>query len=247
LHVFIDLIKDKSMSKGVILFGSEGSLGSQLKNILINENEFQKLIFIDRKLKDENISSTKNITQIFLNDIFEKDNFNNLKLKILSSLKQNSGDKEKINLLMISTIGGYIGGKKFWEYDICDWKNIFEKNFFVNICIAKLIIDLSEDLDFSEIGIVFITSYLTKKIEKDKSLYLISKKALNKLIEISYVEIEHKNIYLSGIAPYLLDTKQNREWIEDEKKLITAMQIYEIIKIFYKNKHKYAGEIFYIK
>ena len=235
------------MSKAVILFGSEGSLGSQLKDILINDDEFQKLIFIDRKLKDENISSTKNISQIFLNDIFEKDNFDNLKLKILSSLKQNSGDKEKINLLMVSTIGGYIGGKKFWEYDICDWKNIFDKNFFVNICIAKLIISLSEDLDFSEIGIIFITSYLAKKTEINKSLYKISKKALNELIEISSFELEDKKVYLSGIAPYILDTKENREWIEDQKKLITAMQIYEIIKIFYKNKHKFAGEIFYIK
>lgn len=237
-------MENEIIHKAVILFGSEGALGSQLKEKYVADENYRKIILIDRKIKNEILEDYEEINRIKIKNLFDRTEIENIKGKILRCF----GYPEKklnIDLLVISTIGGYYGGKKFFEIDIESWQEIFEKNFFANLAIAKIISEFRSY--FLETGVAFISSYLTKNYEPNKSVYIISKNALNNLINLSALEMESENISFFGIAPYILDTKENRDWIKDAKKLINVSQIYEILEIFNNNKNKFAGEIIYLK
>lgn len=220
------------MKRNLIIAGSTGALGSGVLSVLLNK-EFDKIYLIDRKLNAK-FTSEKVIP-------FEVNDFNNeLNLsKIFSTI---STDKETI-FYLFSTVGGYFGGKKIWETDLSEFEAMIKSNLNTSFLLAKYFsLLVKESLGGS---ICFTSSYSSFNPEKEKSAYNISKNGLNFLIESLMLEGKKINLSANGIAPFIIDTPENREWVkpEDYETLIKPEEVGNFLNDFLKHVHFLNGNI----
>jgi NAD(P)-dependent dehydrogenase (short-subunit alcohol dehydrogenase family) len=79
--------------------------------------------------------------------------------------------------------------------------------------------------------------------EENRAAYNISKHALNFLVKTLSVEGKEINLSANAVAPYVIDSALNREWIEDKKLLVTTSEICKIAESFFQNYKNITGNI----
>ena len=158
------------MRKELLIFGSNGALGSGASKVLL-EKGYDKVYLFDFHPKRKEL--TPEIINIKIEDLSHEKNVE----KAFSKIKPS----KETAFFLFSTVGGFVGGKKVWETDIDDWSTMMKMNLTTSFLIAKHFARL---VKASHSGsICFTSAFVGLNAEKGKSAYGASKGALIHLVE----------------------------------------------------------------
>ena len=155
---------------------------------------------------------------------------------------------------LFSTVGGFAGGKSVWEMDIEEWDKMMAMNLKTSFLISKYFTRLVKN---SHSGSICFTAAFTglnaepkkaaaKKAVAKKAAYGASKGALIHLVESIAKEGKEIRLTANAVAPYIIDTPANREWMQnsDFESWMKPDEIGEFIQSIFKNYHFITGNIF---
>ncbi|MCX6150240.1 MAG: SDR family NAD(P)-dependent oxidoreductase [Ignavibacteriales bacterium] len=219
------------MKKELLIFGADGNLGNGVTEIL-SKKDFEKIYLFGQNPNSISILNDKT-EFIHTVDLSIEENVINIFSKIQPA-------KDKL-FFLFSTIGGYDGGKNLWEIEQKDWEFIFKLNVNISFLIAK---HFSLLVKKSAGGSICFTTALTSlQPEGNKSSYGASKAALNYLVQTLAVEGKEISLSANAIAPFILDTKENRQWVTDQTSLIKLNEIGELVSNIFENFRIVSGNI----
>ncbi len=191
------------MNKELMIFGASGHLGKGITRSMISK-DYDRIYLFDFNISESGVKDDR-ITLINISDLSVEENV----IKVFESVKP---DKNKI-FYLYSTIGGYFGGKKTWETSVEDWNKMLNMNLNSSFLIAKY---FSKIVKESYAGSICFTAALTGLNEESgKSAYGVSKSALIHLVKTLADEGKEINLTVNAVAPYIIDTPPNREWMKD--------------------------------
>ncbi|MBK6678517.1 MAG: SDR family oxidoreductase [Ignavibacteriales bacterium] len=219
------------MNREILVFGSCGVLGSGVVE-KIRLGGFNKVWLFGTRFEGipkhneewvvvSDLSNEENVKDTFKNVVPAKDKF----------------------LFLFSTIGGYLGGKEIEDTSLDDIEKMFSMNLKTNFNILKEFKKLAAD---SAGGSAIFTSAMTAFTgESGKSAYGASKAALSYLVETASEEGRKINMSVNAIAPFILDTPDNRSWVpnDEHETLIKPTEVGDLILSLFDNFHFISGNI----
>jgi NAD(P)-dependent dehydrogenase (short-subunit alcohol dehydrogenase family) len=227
------------MKKEILIFGSSGALGNGVTEVFLKK-KYNKIYLFDFKHKD--VPNT-NVEQIIISDLSQEEN-------VKKAFNQVTPSKEKV-FFLFSTIGGYAGGKKVWETDSSCFDRMINMNLKTSFLISKY---FSLLVSKSHSGSICFTSAFTGLMaEAGKAVYGNSKAALIHLVKTLAEEGKEIKLSANAIAPFIIDTPANREWMlastDSEKdsifeKWIKPAEIGEFVNSIFENYNFLSGNIF---
>lgn len=224
------------MTKKLIIFGANGALGKEVTNFFI-QKDFDEVLLFDFNI-DDKLHNSK-LKQFVVKDLSIEEN-------VMASMYEIKTDVQT-DLFLFSTIGGFYGGQSVWEIEVNDLNRMFNLNFKTNFLIAK---HFSSIVKRSNSGAICFTSAFTSlNPEKLKFAYGASKSALNYLVKTLASEGSDIKLSVNAIAPYIIDTPANREWMKDadHSKWIKPAEIGEIVYSLFLNHRHLSGNIIELK
>ncbi len=221
--------------KEVLLFGCNGALGSKVTEVFRTAG-FDRLYLFDLHLEEQSSD-----TEIWIKtgDLSIAENVN----KAMSVVEPMQGKL----LFLYSTIGGFTGGKKIEETTPEDVARMVSMNYTSNFNILS---EFKHKVSLSSGGSAMFTSaYSAFMGEGGRAAYGASKAALSYLVEAGAEEGRDINLGVNAIAPYILDTPPNREWIEPGliETLIKPAETARFILSIFENYNFISGNIFKLK
>lgn len=219
----------------LLITGASGNLGRELIQIF-DFNQFDRIYLIGKKEKIKLLMVDTNKFEIF-------DGYD---LSLEYSVKQIF---EKIHLskedelFVIHLVGGYVGGKYFWEFDLDDLKTMLDKNLISSFLISKYTAQKVKDCAGG--SIVFISTKLSIDYESRRSVYAISKSALNFLVKIVELEGKEINLTVNALVPKIILTEENKKWITEANysKCTSPREISEQIEFIFRNFKSLNGNL----
>lgn len=224
------------MDKKIIIFGASGALGKGVTKTLLSK-DYDEIYLFDFKF-DDSYSDPK-VKQFIIKDL-------SIEKNVISSLFEVKTNKET-KLFLYSTIGGYYGGTTVWETEETDFDRMLNMNLKTNYFIAK---HFSSLVKKSYGGSICFTSAFTgKHPEELKFAYGASKAAINYLVETLSSEGKSINLSVNAIAPFIIDTPANREWMKnaDVSGWIKPEEIGELAYSLFQNYNFVSGNIIELK
>ena len=219
------------MSNVLILFGASGDLGRSIKAISLKDSFFSSIIQIKRG-EILRIGTKSKLVTISAPMKDEKDYEN-----IFDSIKF---DNNK-NYFLFNAIGGFLKGKDISSDQIDTYEKMFEINYKIPVVLTRLFVKNSY---FYKAGsICFISSFSSLFETKNNYQYNASKNALNSFIESTYTELRESKISINGIAPNIIDTKENRGWVDNPAEMTKPEEIYKTALFFFQNYKFISGNI----
>lgn len=223
------------MKKELLIFGASGALGNGVTEVFLKK-QYEKIYLFDFKHKE--IAQT-NVQQIIVKDL-------SVEANVKKAFSEVETSKEKV-FYLFSTIGGFTGGKKIWETEIGDFDRMINMNLKTNFLVAKYFSKLVKD---SHSGSICLTSAYTGLFaEAGKGVYGTSKAALNHFIKTLAEEGKEINLSANAIAPFIIDTPANREWMKDGnyEDWIKPSEIGEFVESLFSGYNIQTGNIFILK
>ncbi|HEY6626009.1 MAG TPA: SDR family NAD(P)-dependent oxidoreductase [Ignavibacteriaceae bacterium] len=223
------------MKKELLIFGASGALGNGVTGVFLKKN-YDKVYLFDFKHKE--IAQT-NVQQIIVKDLSIEGN-------VKKAFSEIEPSKEKV-FYLYSTIGGFTGGKKIWETETGDFDRMINMNLKTSFLIAKYFSLLVKD---SHSGSICLTSAYTGLVaEPGKAVYGTSKAALIHLIKTLAEEGKEINLSANAIAPLIIDTPANREWMKDAdfEDWIKPEEIGEYVNSIFQSYNLLSGNIYQLK
>ncbi len=223
------------MKKELLIFGSSGALGEGVTKVFIKKN-YDRIYLFDFKHKD--IAQT-NVKQIIVKDLSVEENVKKAFSEITPS--------EETIFFLFSTIGGFTGGKKIWETETGDFDRMINMNLRTSFLISKY---FSKLVKGSHSGSICLTSAYTGLVaESGKAVYGTSKAALIYLIKSLAEEGKEINLSANAIAPFIIDTPANREWMkeDDYEAWIKPAEIGEFVDSIFQSYNLLSGNIYQLK
>lgn len=223
------------MKKELLIFGASGALGNGVTEVFLKKN-YDKVYLFDFKHKE--IAQT-NVQQIIVKDLSIEGN-------VKKAFSEIEPSKEKV-FYLYSTIGGFTGGKKIWETETGDFDRMINMNLKTSFLIAKYFSLLIKD---SHSGSICLTSAYTGLVaEPGKAVYGTSKAALIHLIKTLAEEGKEINLSANAIAPFIIDTPANREWMKDAdfEDWIKPEEIGEYVNSIFQSYNLLSGNIYQLK
>lgn len=224
------------MKRELLIFGSSGSVGKEAVKIFLQKN-YDTVYLFQRNKND--INTSNKIKFNIIKDLTIEEN-------VKDAFSIIEPDKNKL-LFLFSTIGSFIGGKLFWNTDYDDLKKILNINLNSNFLILKY---FAKKVEESAGGSACFTSgYSGIEPMENSSIYGISKAALNYLVKTSALEGKKINLSVNAVAPYTIDTEENRKWINKNKldTLIKPEEIINIAESCFENFQSISGNIITLK
>ena len=219
------------MNKIFLLFGSSGHLGNTAIEYFLNQ-DYDKYYFFTRKPLEKKYES-KNVEIVYINDLTDEQNVKDAFSKV--NVPDNS------QLFLFDTIGTYWGGKNISDTPYAEWKKLLDINLTTSFLIAKYFMILIKK---SKSGSICFTSAYSSFInEPNIAAYGVSKSALNYLVKSLAVEGKLINMSANAIAPYIIDTPENREWMKDKTKLIPTEKICKVVQKIFDDWEIFNGNI----
>lgn len=224
------------MTKKLIIFGANGALGKEVTNFFI-QKDFDEVLLFDFNF-DDKLQYSK-VRQYVVKDLSIEEN-------VMSSMYEIKTDTQT-ELFLFSTIGGFYGGQSVWEIEVNDLDRMFNLNFKTNFLIAKHFASIVKRSNSG--AICFTSAFTSLNPEKLKFAYGASKSALNYLVKTLALEGSDINLSVNAIAPYIIDTPVNREWMKDadHSKWIKPAEIGEIVHSLFQNHKHFSGNIIELK
>lgn len=223
------------MKKELLIFGSSGALGNGVTNVFLKK-KYDKIYLFD--FKHKGITNT-NAKQIIVKDLSLEEN-------IKKAFDEVKPSKETI-FCLFSTIGGFAGGKKIWETNSESFDRMINMNLKTSFLISKY---FSLLVSKSHSGSVCFTSAYTGLVpEPEKGVYGTSKAALIHLVKTLAEEGKEIKLSANAIAPFIIDTPSNREWMKDAdyEGWIKPAEIGEFVNSIFLSYHLLSGNIFQLK
>jgi len=223
------------LKKELLIFGASGALGNGVTEVFLKKN-YDKVYLFDFKHKE--IEQT-NVQQIIVKDLSIEGN-------VKKAFSEIEPSKEKV-FYLYSTIGGFTGGKKIWETETGDFDRMINMNLKTSFLIAKYFSLLIKD---SHSGSICLTSAYTGLVaEPGKAVYGTSKAALIHLIKTLAEEGKEINLSANAIAPFIIDTPANREWMKDAdfEDWIKPEEIGEYVNSIFQSYNLLSGNIYQLK
>jgi NAD(P)-dependent dehydrogenase (short-subunit alcohol dehydrogenase family) len=224
----------RKMKKELLIFGANGALGRGVSAALLKKN-YDKIYLIDFNIGKENINTKKTVIKIDNQDLSVEKNVAEIFLKI---------DPSKDTFFFLySTVGGFAGGKLIRDTDEAEWDKMMSMNLKSNFFIAKYFSRLVEK---SAGGSICFTAAATGiNPEAGKGSYGISKSGLIHLVKTLALEGISIKLSANAIAPYIIDTPANREWMKDAdyEKWIKSEEIGELAYNIFENFRFFSGNV----
>jgi NAD(P)-dependent dehydrogenase (short-subunit alcohol dehydrogenase family) len=222
------------MKKVLLIFGANGALGKGITAALINKN-YDKIYLLDFKFDEEIEDGSGSLEKIIIRDLSIEENVSGVFEKIHPS-------KDTL-FFLYSTVGGFAGGKTIRETDEAEWNKMMDINLKSNFFIAKYFSRLVEKSAGG--SICFTAAETGVNPEAGKAAYGTSKSALIHLVRTLALEGQAIKLSANAIAPYILDTPANRNWMQDAdyKKWIKTEEIGELAHSIFQNFHFISGNI----
>lgn len=220
------------MKKKVIILGARGALGQGITKVLL-EKKYDHYYLADFNV-DGN-ESRDNITWLSTGDLSAEGKAE----EVFSKAETD----EATLCFLYSTIGGYTGGKELPDVSESDILKMMNMNYIVSFNILR---EFSKLVKKSLGGsAVFTTALTSLNPQKGVSAYGSSKAALNYLIKSAAEEGKSYNMSVNAIAPYILDTPANREWLDKEQlpHVINTEEAGLLVHSLYENFHFVTGNI----
>jgi|SRR5690554_953988 len=190
------------MKKELIIFGANGALGKGISEVLLKK-DYDEIFLFDFNVDD--LPSSDKIKKIETGDLAVEENV----IKAISNIHPS---KDKI-IFLSSTVGGYSGGNYIWNADIAELDKMininFKSAFFITKHFAKIVKNSGGG------SICMTAAYSGVAPEPKKAAYSSAKAALIQLIKTTALEGKEINLSANAIAPYIIDTPANREWMKD--------------------------------
>jgi NAD(P)-dependent dehydrogenase (short-subunit alcohol dehydrogenase family) len=224
------------MTKEILIFGASSPLGQGVTNVLL-KHDYDKIFLFDRKISNS-FNDDPNISNFKIEDLSIEENV----IKALSVVKPS---KEK-ELFLFSSIGGYAGGKFLWETETSEFDDMILRNLKINYLIAKHFSLLVKQSAGG--SLCFTSAYVGLHPEIKKVLYEVSKAALIHLIKSLALEGKEINLSVNGIAPYMIDTPANRQWISstDYEKWTKPEEIGELVHNLFASYKFISGNTIFL-
>ena len=214
-----------------LLFGASGKLGKVASYFFLN-HQYDYFYFFSRK-KINLDSSKNNFENILTKDLIIEENV----IEAFSKVKLN----KRANYFLLSTIGAYYGGRTISQIEFSNWKDQLEVNLNIPFLIAK---HFSRFVTEAQGGsICFISAQSSLIPESNRSAYNVSKNALNFLVKTLAIEGKEINLTANAVAPYVIESKENKKWIKDKTLMIKPEDICKVVLSIFKNYKVTTGNI----
>jgi len=224
------------MDKKLIILGANGALGKGVTKTLLSK-DYDEIYLFDFKF-DTSFSDSR-VKQFVVKDLSIEKNV----MASLFDVKTN----EKTKLFLYSTIGGFYGGTSVWETEEVDLDRMINMNLKTNFFIAK---HFSSLVKKSYGGSICLTSAFTGiHPEELKFSYGAAKSALNYLVKTLSLEGNSINLSINAIAPFIIDTPANREWMKNANyaSWMKPEEIGELIHSLFSHFNFISGNIIELK
>lgn len=224
------------MNKELIIFGSNGALGTGVTKVL-TKKDFGKVYLFDFKFNSD--SNDDNIKQFVIQDLSVEEN-------VIKAYTNIQPAKEKY-FFLFSTIGGFHGGVPLWETDVNDFDKMININLKTNYLIAKHFSGLVQNSAGG--SLCFTSAHVGSHPEKNKSVYGASKAALSHLVKSFSAEGKKLKLSVNAIAPYIIDTEANRSWMKkaDFEDMMKPEELGELVDSIFSNFNFVSGNIIELK
>lgn len=221
------------MTRELLIFGAYSALGKGVTSSLLNKN-YAKIFLFDRHIAPEPVGGAK-VENITLGDLSKEE-------EVKKAFAHLTPSKEKY-FFLFSTIGGFIGGKPIADIAFEEWDKMFDINLKTNFLIAKYFSNLVKN---SGGGSVCFTSAITAlKQAPNRGAYDSSKSALISMVKTLALEGMGFNLSANAVAPYIIDTPANREWMPDSdfRKWIKPEEIGNLADWIFSNFNIMTGNV----
>lgn len=217
------------MKKVLMIFGAGGALGSGCTKVL-TQKDYNKIYLFDSKTIQ---TSGEKVEFIQTGDLSNEEN-------VISVFKKIEFDKTA-RYYLFSTIGGFAGGNDISETSLEEFQKMLTLNLNISFLIAKHFVNFASS---SFGGAICFTSAMTSLSPAvNKLAYGLSKNGLNYLVKTLAKENRKNNISANAIAPLVLDTPGNREWVEDLSIMVKPEDVGELIYAIFENSRIISGNI----
>lgn len=223
------------MKKELLLFGASGALGKGAAKIFLQKS-YDKVYLFGSSL--EQLDNPK-VEKIITRDLAQEEN-------VINAFESVKPEKDKI-LFLFSTVGGFSGGKFLWDTTAEDWDRMMNLNLRISFLIAKHFAKIVKESAGG--SICFTAAYTGLYPESKKAAYGISKGGLIHLVKTLALEGREINLSVNAIAPYIIDTPANREWMQDAdfSKWIKPEEIAGLAVSLFNNFNFVSGNILELK
>jgi NAD(P)-dependent dehydrogenase (short-subunit alcohol dehydrogenase family) len=221
------------MQKHLLIFGSNGALGKGVIDVLVKK-DYQRIFLFDSK---QNEIQGQNIERILVENLAEEANV----IKAFSNIKPS----KEIEYFLFSTVGGFTGGKYLWDTDTVDLTQMLDSNLKTCFLIGKYFAKLVKDSAGG--SILFTAAYSGLAPEKCRIPYGVSKSGVIYIAETLALEGVEINLSANAIAPFIIDTPANREWMGNDydfEQLIKPEEIGEVVHSVFLNFRIISGTVF---
>lgn len=224
------------MKKELLIFGSNGALGKGVTNTL-KTKDYDKIYLFDFHPDEKNSEPTT--VHIKIEDLSIEENVKN-------AFSNVSASKETA-FFLFSTVGGFSGGKTVWETELADWEKMMNMNLTTSFLIAKYFSLLVKESHSG--SICYTAAYAALFPEKNKSAYSTSKSGIINLVKTLAEEGKDINLSVNAVAPYIIDTPANRQWMKDAdfESWIKPYEIGELVHSLFNNYNFISGNILKLK
>ena len=219
------------MKKIFLLFGSTGDLGKAAVDFFLSQ-DYDFYYFFARKEFTVNGSKT-NYKIVIVSDLTNE-----------KSVEKSFFEIEKDNdaaYFLFSAVGGYFGGKNISETSYDDWLKMQNMNLNSAFLISKYFARLVNGTKGG--SVCFTSAYSSLNPEKGKTAYVVSKNSLNYLVKSLALEGKEISLSANAVAPFIIDTPSNREWVDDQKKMVSPEEICSVAQSTFDNYKKVTGNI----
>lgn len=220
------------MKRILLIFGARGALGSEATNVFLDK-KYDKYYFFDFKLTSVNYKDPR-VKTVDIEDLsIEED---------VAEAFDEVEVEEDAYYFLFSTIGGIKAGNPVWDTSYDDWKFMMDLNLNISFLLAKYFAKLVQKARGG--SICFTSAMVGLEPSPNKAAYGTSKSALIYLVKTLAKEGREINLTANAVAPLLLDTAENREWVKDVTSMIKPARVAESIDSVFNRFDSYSGNIF---
>ena len=190
------------MKREVLIFGANGALGKGVTAAMIKKN-YDHIYLFDFNIEEK--TARDRTQKINIKDLAVEKN-------VADAFSNIKPSRQKL-FFLYSTVGGFAGGKNIMDTEEGEWNRMMDMNLKANFYLAKYFSKLVEKSAGG--SICFTAAETGVNAEAQKGAYGISKSAVIHLVKTLSLEGKAINLSANAIAPYIIDTPANRDWMKD--------------------------------
>lgn len=223
------------MKKYLLLFGAGGSLGKGVTDVFL-KGDYDHYYLVNRDT-DKIEADGDNITKVSIGNLTDEK-------EVEAGFAKINKDKDG-KYFLFTTVGGFGGGDSVTEIGVDDWDKMMNMNLKTSFLIAKHFVKFLEGTQGG--SICFTAAHAALNPGKNKLAYSTAKNALVYLAKSLALQGKNGNYTVNVAAPMIIDTPENREWLDEETPVVTPKVIGESVEGLFKHYRDVTGTVLELK